>query len=77
MLRRLDREGPIGSVGPWKMLTIRSLIVRGLVKRGSSSKGMGRDGRASAARWFITALGARAIPDETEESTDELAGAGQ
>jgi hypothetical protein len=39
---------------------------------------MGRNGRASAARWFITALGARAIPDETEEiSTDELAGAGQ
>ena len=55
MLRRLDREGPLLSLAPWEMRTVRSLLVRGLVRPR-------RIGRAEAGFWFLTAKGCRILP---------------
>lgn len=52
-LRRLQRDGPMLSVRPWEMNTVRSLRARGLIR----SKSAQRDGSRHPGLWFLTALG--------------------
>ncbi|MGC5781077.1 hypothetical protein [Methylobacterium sp. NFXW15] len=54
MLLRLDREGPLVSLKPWEMRTVRSLRERGLIRPRLSS-------RDPEGLWFISAKGRRAI----------------
>ncbi|GEP12441.1 hypothetical protein MMMDOFMJ_3466 [Methylobacterium gnaphalii] len=60
MLRRLNREGPLISLGPWEMRTVRSLLERGLVRPRLPS----RNGRDNPGLWFLTARGKGIIPRE-------------
>lgn len=65
MLRRLDREGPLVSLGPWEMRTVRSLLSRGLVRPRSPV----RDGRDHAGLWFLTSQGTRILPRRAASGT--------
>lgn len=61
MLRRLEREGPLHSPGPWEMRTVRSLLERGLVKsrpRGGTGPGL----------WFLSARGRRLLPRRSSDA---------
>jgi len=58
MLLRLHRDGPLVSLAPWEMRTIRSLLARGLVRprmRGGSDI-------ETAGLWFLSGKGERALP---------------
>jgi hypothetical protein len=54
MLLRLERDGPLVSLKPWEMRTVRSLRERGLIRPRLSS-------RDPEGLWFLSAKGRRAI----------------
>lgn len=58
MLLRLEREGPLVSLRPWEMRTIRSLLARGLVR----PRLRGGSGRNLSGLWFLSAKGAQVLP---------------
>lgn len=58
MLCRLHRDGPLLTLKPWEMRTIRSLLERGLVRPRPPS----RVGRETAGLWHLSARGLRILP---------------
>lgn len=59
LLARLDRDGPLLTLRPWEMRTVRSLLGRGLVR----PRPPGRDGCAEAGLWILSAKGRRILPN--------------
>lgn len=66
MLRRLEREGSLRSLGPWEMRTVRSLLERGLVR----PRLPGRTSRETSGLWFLSAKGSRILALDPVEASD-------
>ena len=65
LLRRMRQEGGLFALRPWEMSTVRSLLARGLVRPRNRARG------DQGGLWFLTALGARIVPEPDLEPVSE------
>jgi hypothetical protein len=66
MLRRLERDGPLLTLAPWEMRTVRSLLERGLVRPR-------RPGRTDVGLWFLSAKGRRILSHSADAAPERHA----